>query len=241
MSATVVLVHGAWHGAWCFDPVRALLDDAGVTSIAIDLPGHGKDSGPFTDLHGDAKRVTEVLDTIDGDVVLLGHSYGGAVIGQVGPHRSLRHLVFLAALALEEGETGGTAGWFDPAIVDIDHEGRPDAAAHYVRHPDSVTTVSAEGVRDLLYSDCDDSVVAWALDHMGPHPMETFRQEATTASWKSIESTYVVCTEDLILHPDLQRLMAKRCTHTIEWTCGHCPNASQPERVAELLIELATR
>jgi hypothetical protein len=76
MTATVVLVHGAWHGAWCFDRVMPLLREANVPAVAVDLPGHGQDRGPFTDLHGDASRVLAVLDGIDGDVVLLGHSYG---------------------------------------------------------------------------------------------------------------------------------------------------------------------
>ena len=84
MKTTVVLVHGAWHGAWCFDRVIPLLEEAGVPALAVDLPGHGGDEGPFTDLHGDAAYVWATLDGIDGEVVLLGHSYSGAVITEAG-------------------------------------------------------------------------------------------------------------------------------------------------------------
>ncbi|HVM66618.1 MAG TPA: alpha/beta fold hydrolase, partial [Acidimicrobiales bacterium] len=71
MTATAVLVHGAWHGAWCFDRVMPLLAAANVPAVAIDLPGHGADRGAFADLHGDAARVRAVLDTIADDVVLV--------------------------------------------------------------------------------------------------------------------------------------------------------------------------
>src|ERR1700724_2435336 len=94
MTATVVLIHGAFHGAWCFDRVMPLLSQANVGAVAVDLPGHGHDIGPFTDLHGDASRVCDVLDRIDGEVVLLGHSYGGAVITEAGVHPAVRHLVY---------------------------------------------------------------------------------------------------------------------------------------------------
>lgn len=77
MAATAVLVLGAWHGGWCFDRELPFLGAAGVPVVAIDLPGHGRDRGPFTDLHGDAARVRTVLDGIEGEVVLLGHSYAG--------------------------------------------------------------------------------------------------------------------------------------------------------------------
>src|SRR4030088_1094188 len=105
MKRTVVLVHGAWHGAWCFDRVMPLLEQVGIPAVAGDLPGHGQDPGPLTDLHGDAKRVREVLDGIDGDVVLLGHSYGGAVITEAGVHPAVTHLVYLCAVVPDAEES----------------------------------------------------------------------------------------------------------------------------------------
>src|SRR3954451_20552191 len=101
MAATLVLVHGAWHGAWCWERVTPLLDRARAPWIAIDLPGHGDDPGPFTDLHGGADRVREVLDCIDGDVVPLGHSYGGTVITDACVQPAVRRCVYLAALAVD--------------------------------------------------------------------------------------------------------------------------------------------
>ena len=78
MANSVVLVHGAWHGAWCWERVVPGLTEQGLTVMALDLPGHGADSGAMADLHGDAARVAEVLDRLDEPAVLVGHSYGGA-------------------------------------------------------------------------------------------------------------------------------------------------------------------
>src|SRR3954469_4862085 len=105
MTATVVLAQGAWPAAWCFERVLPLLESAGVPALTVDLPGHGADPGPVTDLHGDADRVRSGLDGVGGEVVLLGHSYGGAVITEAGVHPAVRHLVYLCALALDAGET----------------------------------------------------------------------------------------------------------------------------------------
>ena len=70
-TATVVLVHGAWHGAWCWDRVVDRLSVAGIAAVAVDLPCHGADDGLLSDLCGDAARVGEVLDRLDSPTVLV--------------------------------------------------------------------------------------------------------------------------------------------------------------------------
>ena len=85
-SSLVVLVHGAWHGAWCWAALQAELDRRGVPSLAVDLPGHGASPEPIGGLHDDAAAVTALLDHLAsgaaGPITLVGHSYGGAVITQ---------------------------------------------------------------------------------------------------------------------------------------------------------------
>ena len=81
-SAIVVLIHGAWHGAWCWDRVVPQLETAGVPTVAVDLPGHGASTEPLGDLYTHAAFVRDLLDGIDGPIVLCGHSYGGAVISE---------------------------------------------------------------------------------------------------------------------------------------------------------------
>jgi pimeloyl-ACP methyl ester carboxylesterase len=239
--ATVVLVHGAWHGAWCFDQVMPLLHDAGIEAIAVDLPGHGDDDGPLGDHPGDVARVTAALDAIDGDVVLLGHSYGGSVITQAGVHPAVRRLVYLCAFALAEDESTATAtaAAGAPGIDAISHEGRPNLGHAMILHDDGTTTLTRDGARECLYADVDDATFEWAFAKLCPQPMSAVLATPTAIAWRTVPSTYVVCTEDMAVHPDLQRLMARRCTDQIEWAIGHSPFASRPELLSELLVDLA--
>src|SRR3954468_22770120 len=121
MTATLVLVHGAWHGAWCWERLTPLLDDAGVPWIAVDLPGHGEDPGPMTDMYGDADHVRRVLDSVDGEVVLVGHSYGGIVITDVGVHPAVRHLVYIAAFAVDADESAMSAVADEALAAGVEH------------------------------------------------------------------------------------------------------------------------
>ena len=108
--------------------VLPLLDEAGIQAIAVDLPGHGDDPGPLGDLHTDSARVREVLDELDGDCVLLGHSYGGAVITEAGVHPAVRHLVYLCAFAIDADESCMAAAVKESEALDLSFEGRPNLA-----------------------------------------------------------------------------------------------------------------
>lgn len=154
-AASVVLVHGAWHGAWCWDAVIPLLRDAGVAVVAVDLPGHGDDRQPLADLHGDAGKVRSVLDEVEGPVVLVGHSYGGAVITEAGLHPAVERLVYIAAFNLDEDEAVGRAAMREADTASIDHSDRPDLGAA-LRSDDEgrTTTIATERAAEILYNDC---------------------------------------------------------------------------------------
>jgi len=237
VTSTVVLVHGAWHGAWCFDRVVPLLEAAGVPVMAIDLPGHGRDPGPFADLHGDAGRVVSTLDGINGPALLLGHSYGGAVITEAGVHPAVTHLVYLCAMALDRGESCGAAA-VDQA-ASLSHEGRPDIGEKLILHSDGTSSLDPSTAAACLYNDCDPETVAWGVANLGRQPMTNFGQTPSAVAWRERPSTYVACSDDLVVHPGLQDLLAQRCTSTYIWSTGHSPFASDPQRLARLLVELA--
>jgi len=235
---SAVLVHGAWHGAWCFERVLPLLDSAGVHAVAVDLPGHGDDPGPFGDLHGDADRVRTVLDELDDDCVLLGHSYGGAVITEAGVHPSVRHLVYLTAFALDADESCMSAAIEASAALDLSWDDGPNLAESIVVHDDETSTVAEAGARECFYNDCDPATITDALARLGRQPMATLGQQPAAVAWRQRPSTYVVCTDDQGVYPELQRVMAKRCTRSVEWATSHSPFLSQPGLVADLLRQI---
>jgi pimeloyl-ACP methyl ester carboxylesterase len=235
----VVLVHGAWHGAWCWDRVVDGLGAGGVATLAIDLPGHGEDRRPLTDLHGDAAAVREAIDAVEGEVVLVGHSYGGVVVTEAGVHPQVRHVVYLAALNVDAGETAGTAAAGDPEAESLDHSSRPQMRSFLHRLEDGSWRMNPDGAGLLLYNDCDAESVAWAASRLTPQRMENMAQSPTAVAWRDRPSTYIVCSHDNILHPGLQRILARRATASVEWPTSHSPFLSRPELVVDLLSELA--
>lgn len=237
MDWSVVLVHGAWHGAWAWDRVVPLLASAGVECLAVDLPRHGDHGGPLGDLYSDAACVREALDLFNGDVVLVGHSYGGAVITEAGLHPAVQHLVYVAAFALEAGESCQSAGGEEARL--ISHKGRPSLGAAFLMNSPGLITLDTAMAAQCLYNGCDADTVAWALDRLDPQPLATLQGVSRHAAWRTKRSTYVVCADDMAVHPDLQRIMARRCSAAAEWPTDHSPFLSRPDLVAGLLADLA--
>ena len=238
MPATVVLVHGAWHGAWCWDRVVEGLAARGVNAVAIDLPGHGASTEPLGDLHGDAAAVGRALDALDGPVVLCGHSYGGAVISEAAAgHPNVRHLVYLAALMLDTGESCSRS-------VPMPAGGAPGPESELgpaMQFSDDGTTVTVDPVagRGIFYADCSDVDIDWAMARLGPQPAITLQQPVPAAAWREVPSTYVVCADDRAIPPWIQHAFAERATHSVVWPTSHSPFLSQPDLVVDLLAGLA--
>jgi pimeloyl-ACP methyl ester carboxylesterase len=231
VSATVVLVHGAWHGGWCWEPVTQRLADRGVAAIAVDLPGHGADPGPLTDLHGHGDAVRSVLDGVAGPVVLVGHSYGGATVTDAGTHPSVRHVVYVTAFCLDAHESviandvpGGHGGELEGAIRFAD---------------DGTMTVEDAAAPAIFFGDCDEATAAAAVARLVPERADGFGQQPRAVAWRERPSTYAVCTDDRALTPALQRNLAARCGTVVEWPTSHSPFLSRPDLVADLLEALA--
>ncbi len=221
---TVVLVHGAWHGSWCWAPVLAGLDERGVTATAVDLPG--------PDLHADADHVRAALDDT-GPAVLVGHSYGGAVITDAGTHGAAEHLVFVAAFALEDGETLGAC--FTGVDSDLVPAIRP--------RDDGTTVLDLDLAADALYGDCDPVDVERAVRLLRPQAVGTSTQAPRAVAWRERPATYVVCGEDRALPAAFQRDMAARIPDVavVELPgAAHSPFFSQPGELVDLLAGLAS-
>lgn len=235
----MVLVHGAWHGAWCWATLQAELDRRGVASLAVDLPGHGVSTHGPTGLHGHGAHLGAVLDRLaerdTGPVVLVGHSYGGAVISQAAAGRhDVGHLLYIAAFALEAGESVvGALGAMPRHDVGL--------SAAMVPTPDGTATVldhaSAPGA---LYGDCTAEMIAAALPRLCPQTMSTMTEQIDGNPRSTIESTYVVCSRDRAVHPEHQALMAARCTHRLDLDSDHSPFLGAVHDIAGI-VETASR
>ena len=221
----VVLVHGAWHGAWCWEKVVPLLAARGVAVTTFDLP--------LTSYDDDVAATNAVLQRAGGSVVLCGHSYGGAVITGAGHHPSVEHLVYLTAFACDEGES--------PAATATDADlPATDLASALEVHDDGTATVNPAMVVDGFYHDCDAADADAAAQRLRPIHMSCFTTPLGPPAWRTKPSTYVVCNDDHAIHPALQRHMAARCTTTVELPTAHSPFLNRPDLVADLLAPLAT-
>jgi pimeloyl-ACP methyl ester carboxylesterase len=230
MQRSVVLVHGAWHGAWCWERVVPLLDAASVPLVVVDLPSvsHGNAT-----LHDDADYVRGAVDSVDGPVVLVGHSYGGAVITAAGVHPNVAHLVYICAFALEPGESVSTN-----ALTGGDE---PNDLAAAVVLGDGVVTVDPDRVVAAFFHDCEPEIAAAAAHRLRPQSFAALTGEVEVAAWREKPATYVVCTEDHALPVALQRSIAARIGESIDWPTSHSPFLSRPDLVADLLVELSSR
>lgn len=222
-AATVVLVHGAWHGAWCWEKVRPRLDDFGIATVAVDLP--------FTSQPDDVAAVRGALDRIGGRVVLCGHSYGGSVITDAGRHPNVERLLYICAFACDEGES--------PAATAPDTPMPTTNLADALDVVDGLATVKPDAVINTFYHDCDPADAEAAKARLRPTAFECFIAAVGAPAWRAKPSTFAVCREDRAIHPELQRLMAKRCTESVEWPTAHSPFVNRPDLVVDTLAELA--
>jgi len=233
MTATIVLVPGAWSGAWIWEPLGSELEERGLAYRAVDLVTVGEGAAG-RDVRDDARHVRAVVDDLDAPVVLVGNSYGGAVIsGASAGHSSIRRLVYLAAMIPKAGEpllehiAGATAPEFDTGIHARD---------------DGMLLMDDETELRTSFQHASPEMLDLVRRHLGA-PM-SFGTDPTAAAlpevgWTTIPSTYVVCSEDHSILPDAQRRWAnERATEVVELPSDHCPQISHPDLVADLLEKL---
>ncbi|MFI8186020.1 alpha/beta fold hydrolase [Actinacidiphila glaucinigra] len=229
-TPTVVLVHGAFADASSFARVIPELVARGLNVVAPAVPNRS--------LLGDAEYIASVVRQVPGPVVLVGHSYGGAVITVAGAEDNVQALVYLAGYALEEGESlGELQGRFpdsDLASVLVYTPFPVEGSSE----PGTDVSVRPDAFPDVFAADVDRDLATVLAVSQRPLAALAFAEKAPVAAWRTKPSWGLVCSSDHTINPDVERYGYRRAgMTTAEVDSSHLVMLAHPKRVAEFIHE----
>lgn len=233
-----LLIHGSWHGAWCWEKISPLLAQDGHKVIALDLPGHGGDTTPTSEitLRSYADSICRVLDAQSQPVILVGHSMGGIAISQAAEYRpqKVQALVFLSAFLLRDGESLS-----DVALRDEDSLIPPNIITDEFH---GVATFREDAVTNTFYGDCSEADRTWAKSRLCHEPLAPLTTPLTIseANFGKVPRLYVECLNDAAVSLKIQRRMhtATPCHKVLSLNTDHSPFLSAPKELVRTLISL---
>jgi pimeloyl-ACP methyl ester carboxylesterase len=231
---TVVLVHGAFADSSSWNDVIARLRRDGYPVIGV--------ANPLRSLQGDAAYLRDVLDGVDGPIVVAGHSYGGSVLSEAADgHPRVKALVFVASFLLDAGEsTGDLAGKFPGNELGTALKPVP------VRGADGQTAddlyIEQEKFLPIFAADVPADVAGLMAVTQRPILAGALADRATKAAWKTIPSWTLITLQDLAVPAEAQRFMAERASsNVVEVDASHAVTVSRPDVVAELIDRAASQ
>ena len=230
----ILLVHGAWHGAWSWSALQHALDTRGVPSYAIDLPGRGTSPVPASGLAGDVEAVVSAVRVLGRPVTVVAHSYGGAVASVVAAREPLAaSVVHVAAFALVAGES--VTGFLrsaprHPVGVSTLMQSQPDGSI--VLDPDRAGEVYGTALPELE--------VAAHVARLSAQPADTLTGTVEADPFGLVPTSYVLCARDDTVHPEHQQILAARCDRTITLDSDHFPMLHSAGALADALLTLTS-
>ncbi|HZR38969.1 MAG TPA: alpha/beta fold hydrolase [Ktedonobacteraceae bacterium] len=241
--STYLFVHGSWHGAWCWKKVVPLIEQAGHHAVTLDLPGRGDDATPVghASLQTYAERVVAVLDALSSRVVLVGHSMAGVVVSHVAEMRpeKIATLVYLAAFLPQNGQSINAIKKIFLGLsgnVDAPLTADPDTIIDRER---GVSMIRKERARDVLYHDCSDEDVTYALSRLCPEStaIGSMPLTLTAERFECVPRIYIAALQDRRVKPELQKAMytAQPCHKVFSLETSHSPFFSAPEELVSIL------
>jgi pimeloyl-ACP methyl ester carboxylesterase len=217
----VVLVHGAFADGSGWEPVARILKEDGY-KVSVAQP-------PETSYADDQKFTKAAIDAMDGPVVLVGHSYGGSIITEAGNHPKVAALVYIAAFALDEGESCAS---IEQAVPQASKAFKPDSNGNWwIEQEHFAADFAADIPADK----------AWfmAISQV-PISTDAFTHKVTNPAWKTKPTWYMVASEDRSINPVQERMMAKRArAKTVEVDSSHVAYMACPKETAKLIEEAA--
>lgn len=239
---TYILIHGAWHGAWCWNKVAPIIRAGGHKVIANDLPGHGRDIRHASEVSLDdyANSIKQVANDQRGQVVLVGHSMAGMVISQaaekLGPEK-ISALIYLDAFLPRDGES-----LFALVEAALNHSTRvsrkPMLVENIVSSPDYVTnSVNPEMAAQIFYHDCSEEDQKYATGQMTSEPVIPLATPVrlTDAIFGIVPKYFILCTETRDMDKSFFSTHVP-CEEIYTLESSHSPFFSMPEKLAELLM-----
>ena len=236
---TFILIHGSWHNAWNWHKVVPILEKQGHRVFAIDLPGMGRDKTPIQEvtLATTVQEICKLIDSIEGQSILVGHSKNGIMISQAAEYRpeKIEKLIYLAAYLIPNAATQA-----EYSMQDIYGVLKP----YVTRFPDTSShTLQPAIYKEGLYHDCDDAIYQMAkmlLSHESAVTAVTPLQ-LTEENFGSVRRFYIECTEDKAVTPFIQQKMYQEtpCEKVYQMATSHSPFFSQPQELCDILLEIA--
>jgi pimeloyl-ACP methyl ester carboxylesterase len=233
-----LLIHGAWHGGWCWRRVAPLLEAQGHRALAPDLPGHGDDPTPTVTvtLQSYVERICEIARKQHHSVILVGHSMAGIAITQAAENcpEKIDAQVYLCAFLPRNGDSLAALRSQDGESMVNPSTTEPQA--------DGTIRFKVEYGREAFYGNCADEDVAFAQSRLvlqSPAPFGTPVQ-TTAERWGRIPRFYIECARDRAITLKLQRDMQKQspCRQTFSIDTDHAPFFSAPEQLVDILSQI---
>jgi len=233
----IVLVHGSWQGAWCWEKVTPLLEQAGHTVIAPDLPGHGQDKTALEVITLDTyvDCVMQALHGLNEPAILLGHSMAGIVISQVAQRvpEKIARLVYLAGFLPQTGES----------LISLAKQQKPTKATSPMRivSEEKAVYFPPSYMRPFAYNRCDDAVfkAIEPLFCVGPFLPWTMPVKITPERYGLVPRLYVECEQDNAIHlSSSQRMVLHSPSEVLRLNSDHSPFYSDPHGLVEILLKL---
>jgi pimeloyl-ACP methyl ester carboxylesterase len=225
-KTSIVLVHGAFADGSSWNKVIPILEAEGFTVTAV--------QNPLKSLADDVASTKRVIEDQEGDVVLVGHSYGGAVITEAAANNpKVKALVYVAAFAPDAGETLGGLGERYPATP-LARALAPDSAGFLY--------IDRSKFHEVFAHDVPADTAALLAATQKPIAAAIFGESVKAVAWKTVPSWFVVSTQDKAINPDLERFMAKRMNaETTEINASHVSFLSQPKVIAKIIETAAAK
>ncbi len=219
----IVLVHGGFVDGSGWESVYAILKNKGFNVSIV--------QNPTISLADDVAVTNRTINAQDGPVVLVGHSYGGAVITEAGNNPKVARLAYITAFALDNGES----------VASLIKDPVPGAPVPPIMPPqDGFLFLDRAKFADSFAADVEPGLAAFMAASQVPWGLEALNGAVTTASWKNKPSWYLVATDDKMIPPDAQRAMSERAgAKVVEARGSHAIYVSQPEAVADLIAQAA--